>query len=125
VPDSSQGPRLVEIDSLGREEAASPIPTLSPICNPRRPWALWSSIPVDPNNPRIFAYSHGRTSIDSVAGSLSITQYAPAVGGGAIISGRYLFRAQRADLYTDPLGVLTIRGTFVAPLQEQHTTCQG
>jgi len=60
-----------------------------------------------------------------VAGSLSITQYAPAVGGGAIISGRYLFRAQRADLYTDPLGVLTIRGTFVAPLQEQHTTCQG
>ena len=125
VPDSVQGPRLFEIDSIGREEAASPIPTLSPICNPQRPWALWSSIPFDPNNLRIFAYSHGSTSIDSVAGSLSITQYAPAVAGGAIISGRYLFRAQRADLYTDPLGVLTIRGTFVAPLQEQHTTCQG
>jgi hypothetical protein len=60
-----------------------------------------------------------------VAGSLSITQYTTAVGGGWIISGRYLFRAQRRDLYGDPLGSETIRGTFVAPLRERQTTCQG
>ena len=62
---------------------------------------------------------------DSVAGSFSITLFTPAAGGGAIISGRYFFLAQRADLYNDPLGVEVIRGTFVAPLLTRQDICQG
>jgi len=55
---------------------------------------------------------------------LSITQYTPAlVGGGSILSGRYLFQAQRLDLYADPLGLETIRGIFVVPLR-MRSVCQ-
>jgi len=82
---------------------------------------LWfSSLPTPP----IQAYSHG-TPTSQVAGQLIITQYAPAVGGGAIISGRYQFTAQRTDLYDDPLGSEIIRGTFVAPLITDQTGCGG
>jgi len=72
----------------------------------------------------IRAYSHG-TSSSQVAGELIITQYAPAIGGGAIISGRYQFNAQRTDLYDDPLGAEVIRGTFVAPLRTDQGNCSG
>jgi len=125
VPDSVLGARRFEIDSISPQEATTTISAFNPICSPKRPWALWASIPSDPTIPAIVTYSHGRTPTDSVAGDLSITRYAPAAGGGAIISGRYLFRAQRLDLYGDPLGAETIRGTFVAPLRERHSTCQG
>ncbi len=125
LPDSVLAAGTFEIDSISPQEATTRIGAIDPFCNPRRRWALWTSTPSDPNVRVIAAYSHGRTPTDSVAGSLSITQYAPAVGGGAIISGRYLFTAQRFDLYGDPLGSETIRGTFVAPLRERHTTCQG
>jgi len=117
--DSILGPGTFEIDSIGLREVDAPLGQLSPYCNPKRPWAVWSSIPLDINLPPIYAYSHG-TATDSVAGQLIITQYAPAVGGGAIISGRYLFRARRLDLYGDPLGAETIRGTFVVPLRLQN-----
>ena len=116
-----QVPGAFEIDSISPQEATSTISSVNPVCNPKRPWAFFGSLLPTPG---IVAYSHGTPS-DAVAGSLSITQYAPAVGGGAIISGRYLFRAQRLDLYGDPLGLETIRGTFVAPLRERHSTCQG
>ncbi len=116
-----QVPGSFEIDSISPQEATSSISSFNPTCNPKRPWAFFGSLLPSPG---VIAYSHG-TPTDSVAGSLSITQYAPAVGGGAIISGRYIFRAQRLDLYGDPLGSETIRGTFVAPLRERHTTCQG
>jgi len=122
LPDSVLGPRLFEIDSISPQEATATISTLNPICNPKRPWGFWASLLPSPG---VVAYSHGRTPTDSVAGSLSITRYVLAAGGGAIISGRYLFRAQRVDLYGDTLGSETIRGTFVAPLRERHTTCQG
>jgi len=124
LPDSVlpvQIPGSFEIDSISPQEANSTISTLNPTCSPKRPWAFFGSLLPSPG---VIAYSHG-TPTDPVAGSLSITQYAPAAGGGAIISGRYLFRAQRIDLYGDPLGSETIRGTFVAPLRERHTTCQG
>ena len=59
-----------------------------------------------------------------MAGYLSITQYVPALtGGGSILSGRYLFQAQRLDLYADPLGAETIRGIFVVPLRTR-SVCQ-
>ncbi len=98
--------------------------TLSPVCNPRRPWALWRSDHYVTPLYTIFALSHGTLS-DSVAGSFSITQFTQAAGGGAIISGRYFFLAQRTDLYNDPLGVEVIRGTFVAPLLTRQDICQG
>jgi len=105
-----------EIDSLNPRETAVVGP-LDPYCNPKRSWGVWSSWPLDITLPPILAYSHGTPS-DSVAGHVIITQYVtPPVGGGAIISGRYLFRARRLDLYGDPLGAETIRGTFVVPLR--------
>jgi hypothetical protein len=124
LPDSVLAVGTFEIVYISLQEATTRAGSVDPFCNPKRPWARWSSIPSDPNLPVIVAYSHGRTPTDSVAGSLSITRYAPAVGGGAIVSGRYLFTAQRRDLYGDPLGSETIRGTFVAPLRERHITCQ-
>jgi hypothetical protein len=72
--------------------------------------------------PEIVALSHSTTT-DST-GYLTITQFTPAlVSGGSIISGRYVFRAQRTDLYGDPLGSETIRGTFVAPLRIDVNSC--
>jgi Big-like domain-containing protein len=126
LADSVLAAGTFELDSISPQEAATPIFTLDPVCSPKRPWAAWASIPIDPQFRSafsIFAYSHGRTPTDSVAGALIVTQYVP-VGGGAIISGRYLFLAQRTDLYGDPLGLETIRGTFVAPLR-QRNICQG
>jgi hypothetical protein len=109
-----------EIDSISPVEATTRIFSQDPICSPKRPWAVWASTPNDPTFAGIVGYSHG-TATSIVAGELSITQYESApVGGGAIIAGRYFFRAQRVDLYGDPLGVETIRGTFVAPLRVRN-----
>jgi len=117
--DSILGTGTFEVDSIGLGEATSPISQLNPFCNPTRPWAYWSSVPTDANLPPIVAFSHG-TGPDSVSGQLIITQYVSPGSGGAIISGRYLFRAQRRDLYGDPLGLETIRGTFVVPLRQRN-----
>ena len=116
--DSILAPGTFEIDSISPVEATTFIGPLDPYCSPKRPWAVWSSRPI--GNRPIFAYSHG-TPTDSVAGQLIITQYVTPLGGGAIISGRYLFRAWRLDLYGDPLGAETIRGTFVVPLRLRDT----
>ncbi len=102
-----------DIDSLNPQEAAAQLSQLNAICNPPRPWALWSSIlPL----PGIRAFSRQ-------GGRFTVTQNV-RVPGGQVISGRYLFRAQRTDLYSDSLGVLTIRGTFVAPLTTNRNTCR-
>jgi hypothetical protein len=113
-----------ELDSIGLAEATSSISQLNPFCNPKRPWAYWSSDPIDVTRSPILALSHG-TATDSVSGQLIITQYTTAPGG-AIIGGRYVFRAQRTEavLYGDPLGLELIRGTFVVPLR-QRSICQG
>jgi len=121
LPDSVIVTGTYEIDSISPAQATTMISQESPVCQPHFPWALWfSSLPTPP----IQAYSHG-TPTSQVAGQLIITQYAPAVGGGAIISGRYQFTAQRTDLYDDPLGSEIIRGTFVAPLITDQTGCGG
>jgi hypothetical protein len=123
LPDSVIALGTHEIDSINPAEATSQISQLNPVCNPRRPWAVWLSFRPFPG---VTAYSHG-TPTDSVAGRFVITQYTPGTSGGAIISGRYIFTAQRTDLYYDPLGAETIRGTFVAPLRTRPTAnnCQG
>ena len=128
LPDSViRGDTTSEIDSLGLDEAraSSQLSSLSPVCNPRRPWAMWRSNHNVTPLYRIFAFSHAATPPDSQAGIISITQFATATGGGAIISGRYAFLAQRTDLYNDTLGVEVIRGTFVAPLRTRQDVCGG
>jgi len=120
-----RGDTTFDIDFISPQEAgASRVGTLDPFCNPPRPWAFWrSSHNVTPLFS-IFAFSHGTVADSLVAGSITITQFAP-VTGGAIISGRYLFNAQRTDLYNDTLGVEVIRGTFVAPLRTRLDHCPG
>jgi hypothetical protein len=115
----------VDIDSINPSEASpSRFGSLNSVCNPPRPWAFWRSANNGAAPSFIFAYTH-TTPPDSVAGSITITQFANASSGGAIISGRYVFLAQRTDLYNDPLGVETIRGTFVVPLLTRQDVCQG
>jgi len=120
LPDSVITEGTYEIDSISPEQAETPIFQLNPFCQPRFPWAAWYILPPA---QEFHVYSHAMTP-GSVAGQLVITQYVP-VSDGAIISGRYLFQGQRSDLYANPLGAETIRGTFVAPLRERHITCQG
>jgi len=93
---------------------------LDPFCNPRRPWAFWRS---QHNVAPLFTILALSGTNDSVAGSITITQFATPVVGQTIISGRYLFVAQRTDLYTDSLGAEVIRGTFVAPLRTRQDVC--
>ena len=129
LPDSvlGAGPPL-EIDSISPSEVRVPVVPVSiardPVCDPSRPWAVWTAIPADPQRHAILTYAHGTPS-SAVAGELSVTSYAPAAAGGGVIGGRYVFQTRRLDLYGDPLGAETIRGTFVAPLRERHTICQG
>ena len=119
LPDSVLTDSSFKIDSISPQQAATQISQLNPFCQPAFPWAYWHSLLP---TPEIVALSHS-TGTDS-AGYVTITQFAPAlVSGGSIISGRYLFRAQRTDLYGDPLGAETIRGTFVAPLRVDQTSC--
>lgn len=120
LPDSVIATGTYEIDSISPVQATTTISQLNPFCQPKFPWALWVSALPD----TVIAYSHG-TSASQVAGQLIITQYAPAIGGGAIISGRYQITAQRRDLYDDPLGAEIIRGTFVAPLITFQGACTG
>ena len=122
LPDSLlRGDTTFDIDSITPQEAtASQVGTLDPFCNPRRPWAFWHS---QHNVTPLFRILALSGTDDSVAGSITITQFAP-VAGGAVISGRYLFNAQRTDLYNDSLGAEVIRGTFVAPLRTRQDVCQ-
>ena len=124
VPDSViAGNIAFDIDSINPNEASpSRFGSLGAVCNPPRPWAKWRSDRAQLFT--IFAFSHA-TPPGSMAGSITITQFANASSGGAIISGRYVFLAQRTDLYTDPLGVEVIRGTFVVPLLTRRNVCQG
>lgn len=117
LPDSVIATGVYEIDSISPAQATTQISQLNPFCQPKFPWALWYSV----KPSLIRTYSHG-TSSSAVAGHISVTQL-DSVPGGAIISGRYQFRAQRTDLYVDPLGLETVRGTFVAPLRTRPNTC--
>ncbi len=120
LPDSVIAEGTYEIDSISPQQAETQIGGLDPFCQPHFPWAAWYIVQPTPG---FRVYSHA-TPPDSVAGQLIITQYVP-VTGGAIISGRYHFQGRRNDLYGDPLGAETVRGTFVAPLRFRQGTCQG
>ncbi len=103
-------PGVFSIDSLSVAEAFGA--GVDPICRPPRPWGLWST---RTTNPTVTALSrHG--------GTITITRV-DTVPGGLAISGRFAFGAQRIDFATDPLGLLPLRGTFVAPLVSDTRPC--
>jgi hypothetical protein len=104
-----------DIDTLNPQEATG---RLDAVCNPPRSWAVWSS----GVGSQILAFSHSPFDFAS-AGEIAVTQYR-VIPGGFVISGRYTFTAQRYDLYSDPLGQLTIHGSFVAPLVNYSTSCE-
>lgn len=82
-------------------------------CTPPRSWAVWSF-----QSARIVAYSRR-------GGTVVVTQLTQLPSGnGSAISGQFIYTAQRRDLYDDPLGALAIRGTFVAPLVIDRTSCR-
>jgi hypothetical protein len=82
------------------------------VCRPARPWGLWS-------------FRTSTTTITALSrpgGTLRINRVL-AVPNGFAISGAFSFLALRTDLYDDPLGVLPIQGTFVAPLIADTRPC--
>jgi hypothetical protein len=111
LPGSVVTPGAYAIDSLSPSEAGSLQLSSPAICSPPRPWAFWSS-----QTPLIIALSRR-------GGTLGITQVV-TVPNGQAISGRFAYTAQRTDLYADPLGVLSIHASFVAPLSSDRTTCR-
>ncbi len=110
--DSVNGTGVFDIDSLSFAEAFAPAGQTDATCSPPRPWAIWSTrrsaVPI--------------TALSYSGGSFTVTQNI-LVPNGRAISGRFAFTAQRTDLYTDPLGLLVIRGAFVAPLTTDRLQC--
>jgi len=111
LPDSVIAAGSYPIDYLSPSEAGNLLPSSPAFCAPPRPWALWTS-----QSPSIIALSRP-------VGTIGLTQMVP-ISNGMAISGWFTYTAQRTDLYTDPLGVLAIRGSFVAPLVTDRTTCK-
>lgn len=103
-------PGALAIDSISPTEALGT--GFDPVCRPPRSWASWSTI----------ATATPLVALSRPAGSITVTQIVPVTGGFAI-SGRFAFLAQRTDLYDDPLAVLPIRGSFVAPLTTSTGRC--
>jgi hypothetical protein len=102
-------PGVFAIDSITPAEAFGTGSNF--VCRPTRAWALWST-------------STATLELAAVSrdGSIGVTRVTPVTGGFAI-SGWFRFTARRTDVYDDPLGRLPVRGTFVAPLIANTTTC--
>ena len=103
-------PASLPIDSLSPTEALT---GGDPVCRPPRNWGTWSTLAV---TPRLDALSRQ-------GGAITVTRVVP-VSPGFAVAGRFSFPAQRLDMYFDPLGVLPIRGTFVAPLVPTTDRCE-
>ena len=104
-------PGTFDIDSLSLAEAFGS--GADPICRPVRSWSLWSTRTTDPSV----------TALSRDGGTITVTRV-DTVTGGLAISGRFRFDAQRNDFYQNPLGVLPVRGTFVAPLITDLGPCR-
>jgi hypothetical protein len=115
LPDSlvlADSAYAIQAISLSEVDAQLSNGQFTSICTPPRGWAVWSHQGVG-----IVAYSSG--------GTVGITQIQPLPSGnGSVISGQFSFTAQRRDLFDDPSGALAIRGTFVAPLVIDRTSCR-
>jgi hypothetical protein len=95
-------------------DSASPGEVFGPgdfVCRPTKSWGLWST-------------RTATTELSAVArsGTIGVTRVT-AIPNGFAISGSFYLEARRVDYYDDPLGVLPVRGTFVAPLITDATTC--
>jgi len=110
-PDSVIAPGLYVIDSLNPGEDVASVVAPPSVCSAPRPWAFWAA-----RTAGIIAYSRR-------GGELGITRIV-AVSNGQAISGRFTYSAQRSDFYTDPLALLSIHGSFVAPLVASTTVCR-
>src|SRR5947208_1155373 len=97
------------IDSLNPGEDQTSSHGFVAECSPPRPWAFWLA----PN--RIVSYSRR-------GGTLGVLRIVPIPNGQAV-SGHFSFTTQRTDLYTDPLGELSVTGSFVVPLVTSTTVC--
>ena len=109
--DSVFGTGTFAIDSLSPDEAFGS--GQDQICRPVRNWGLWST--------RITAPTLTALSRDN--GTITVTTVDTISGDTLAISGRFLFNAHRTDFYENPLGVLPVRGTFVAPLVKDLQPC--
>ena len=97
------------IDSLNPSEDVSNAHGFVSECSPPRAWAFWSA------QNRIISYSRPAGTL----GALRIV----SIPNGQALSGYFRFTTQRTDLYTDPLGTLSITGSFVVPLFTSTTVC--
>src|SRR5205809_371071 len=97
------------IDSLNPGEDQTSAHGFVAECSPPRSWAFWLA----PN--RIVSYSRP-------GGTLGALRIVPIPHGQAL-SGQFRFTTQRTDLYTDPLGTLSVTGSFVVPLVTSTTVC--
>ena len=111
LQDAPTAPGSFTIDSISPAEAKGQ--QFDPFCRPPRNWGLWS----------VLTASAQLDALSRAGGSITITRMVP-VANGMAISGRFYMPAQRLDLYDDPLGVLPIRGTFVAPLITTLPRCE-
>ena len=110
-PDSVISAGVYAIDSLSPDE--DPFSSTAPpaTCAAPRPWALWSAL-----NPDIVGYSR--------RGGTLVVMRIDSVPNGQVISGHFSFTAQRINIYADPLGLLSITGSFVVPLTSSTTVCR-
>jgi hypothetical protein len=104
-------PGAFPIDSISPEEALGG--QFDPFCRPPRNWGLWS----------VLTSQSSLQAVSRDGGNITITQVAP-VSNGMAISGRFYLPAQRVDLYDEPLALVPIRGTFVAPLITTTPRCE-
>ncbi len=109
--DAPTAPGSFAIDSISPTESSGE--QYDPYCRPPRSWGLWS----------VLTSSSQLVALSRLGGNITITRMVPVTNGMAI-SGRFYLPAQRLDLYDDPLGVLPIRGTFVAPLVTTTPRCE-
>ena len=109
-PDSVILSGLYTIDSLNPGEDVASRVRPPAVCSAPRPWAFWAARPAG-----ITAYSRR-------GGQLGITQIV-AITNGQAIGGHFTYSAQRSDYYSDPLALLSIYGSFVAPLVTSTTVC--
>ena len=98
------------IDSLNPREDQTDAHGFVAECSPPRSWAFWSA------QNRIVSYSRPGGTL----GALRIV----SIPHGQAVSGYFRITTQRGDLYTDPLGTLSITGSFVVPLVTSTTVCR-
>jgi hypothetical protein len=108
--DAPTAPGSFPVDSISPGELFGPVDLF---CRPPRNWGWWS----------VLTATAQLDALSRAGGSITITRMVP-VANGMAISGRFYMPAQRLDLYDDPLGVLPIRGTFVAPLITTLPRCE-